>query len=158
RTPARQRYPLECAMARTVAELSQTKDRPRNSRCPSFRQGRGGGVDSHICGGSRVGCAARDPGKGARPEHIRDARKPGAGKHHLLLAVPFSLEAGSKQRTSGEFAPAGCLFACKRLDSGGGSWSTQLSHKRFGRLAVPPFRIPTHIRRFRAADSAGVLL
>ena len=60
-----------------------------------------------------------------------DASKWVAGKHHLLLAVRFSLEAGSKQRASGEFAPAGCLSACKRLDSGGGRRRAELSRKRF---------------------------
>ena len=37
-----------------------------------------------------------------------------------LFAVRFSVESGQKQRASGELAPAGCLFACKRLEPGGG--------------------------------------
>ena len=62
-----------------------------------------------------------------------------AGKHHLLPAVRFSLESGQKQRASRELAPAGCLFACKRLDSGGGRRRTELSYKRCVRVAVSPF-------------------
>ena len=63
-------------------------------------------------------------------EGFRDKSKWVAGKHCLLLAVRFSLEAGSKQRTSGELAPAGCLFACKRLDPGGGQRRAQLCCER----------------------------
>ena len=50
-------------MAGTSAKLSQTEYRPGNSQCPPFRRRPGCCLDSHICGGSRVGCAARDCGK-----------------------------------------------------------------------------------------------
>ena len=43
-----QRHTLERAMARTGAEFSQTEDRPRNSRCPPFRRGRGSGMDANV--------------------------------------------------------------------------------------------------------------
>ena len=49
----------------------------------------------------------------------------------LLFLVRFSLETGQKQRAFGEPASARCMFARKRLEAGGGSWSTQLSHERF---------------------------
>ena len=45
-------------------------------------------------------------------------------------AVRFSLEPRPKQRASGEPAPAGCLFACKRLDPGGGRRRAELSGDR----------------------------
>src|SRR6516164_5767414 len=75
-----------------------------------------------------------------------------------LFSVRFSMESRQKQRAFGELAPAGCLFTCKRLDPGGGSWGTQLSHQQFGRIAVSAFRIPTRIRKFHAADSTRILL
>ena len=37
-----------------------------------------------------------------------------------LFSVRFSVEPRQKQRAFGELASAGCLFACKRLDPGGG--------------------------------------
>ena len=49
-----------------------------------------------------------------------------------LFSVRFSVEPGQKQRAFGELASARCMSARKRLEAGGGSWSTQLSHKRFG--------------------------
>src|SRR4029453_12911275 len=79
-------------------------------------------------------------------------------KYCLLFSVRFSVEPRQKQRAFGELASAGCVSPRKRLEADGRSWSTQLSHKRFGRIALSTFRIPTHIRRFRAADSARVLL
>ena len=50
------------------------------------------------------------------------------------------------------------LFAGERLEPGGGQWRPQLSRRRFVRVAVSPFRIPTRIRRFPAANSARILL
>ena len=88
----------------------------------------------------------------AARESFRDASKWVAGKHYLLLAVRFSLEAGSKQRASGELAPARCLFACKRLDSGGGRRRAQLSGERFDlscRFAILNFSAHSKILRRR---------
>src|SRR5262249_31571578 len=79
-------------------------------------------------------------------------------QYYPLFSVRFSMESRQEQRAFGELAPSRCLFACKRLDPGGGSWSTQLSHKQFGCIAVSAFRIPTRIRRFYAADRTRVLL
>ena len=75
-----------------------------------------------------------------------------------LFSVRFSLEPGQKQRAFGELASARCMSARKRLEAGGGLWSTQLSGKRFGRIAVSPFRVPTGFRGFSAPDGTRVLL
>ena len=56
----------------------------------------------------------------------------GARRPYQLSFVRLPLEPGQKQRASGELASAGCLFACERLEAGGGSWGTQLSHERLG--------------------------
>ena len=79
-------------------------------------------------------------------------------RYDFLSFLRFSMEPGEKQRASGELTPARCLFACKRLDPGGGSWRAQLSGKRFVRIAVSPFRISAHSRGFSAADSTCILL
>src|SRR5512132_3294823 len=82
----------------------------------------------------------------------------GARRPYQLSFVRLPLESRQKQRAFGELALAGRLSACKRVEADGGSWSTQLSHQRLRRIAVSPLRIPTQLRRFPTADSAGVLL
>ena len=84
-----------------------------------------------------------------------NATEPSAIACSLVL---FSLEPRQEQRTLGELASAGRLFASKRLDPSGRSWRTQLSHKRFGRNAISPFRIPTQFPRCATTVSARILL
>ena len=55
------------------------------------------------------------------------------------LFVRLPLEPRQKQRAFGEPASAGRVFARKRVEADGGSWSTQLSHQRLRRIAVSPF-------------------
>ena len=74
--------------------------------------------------------AASDLRKFPARENFRDASEPAAAECGRLLSVRFSLEPRPKQRASGEPAPAGCLFACKRLDPGGRRRGAELSGDR----------------------------
>ena len=74
--------------------------------------------------------AASDLRKFAARKNVRDASEPAAAECGRLLSVRFSLEPRPKQRASGEPAPAGCLFACKRLDPGGRRRGAELSGDR----------------------------
>src|SRR5690348_4061616 len=79
-------------------------------------------------------------------------------QYYCLFFVRSSVESGKKQRAPGELASTGCLSSSQRLERGSRSRSTHLSRKRFGRITLSPFRIPTRIRRFRAANGTRVLL
>src|SRR6476620_4763979 len=105
-------------MAGTSAPLSQTEYRPGNSQRPPFRR------RPECCMVADATCHLR---KFLASKNVRDATEPAAAECGRLLSVRFSLEPRPKQCASGESAQAGCLFACKRLDPGGGRRSAELS-------------------------------
>src|SRR5204863_2841728 len=96
--------------------------------------------------------------RSSRTGPFPNARKRVAGKHHLLLALYFPMGARSKQRTFVQLAPAGCLFARKRMASSGGPWRAELPSERSVRVAVSAFRVSARIWRCRAANGARFLL
>ena len=105
-------------MAGTGAELSQTKYRPRSSQCPTFRP------RPKCCLDTEPAC---ELWKFFVREKFRHAKDSAAAECRGMLSVQFSLEPRPKQRAAGELAPAGRLFACKWVDSGGRRRRAQLS-------------------------------
>src|SRR3954454_1065075 len=108
-------------MAGTGAQLPQTEYRPSNSQCPSFRRRPKRGLDADTAFEFR-----RFPAG----EKFRDATEPAAAECGGLLCLRFSLEPRPKQRAPRELAPAGRLFACKRMDRSVRRRGSELSGKR----------------------------